>query len=52
MKVGPLLGIALLLVIVWIVSFVVFHIAGALIHIILFLAVLFLILQLLSGRKP
>jgi Family of unknown function (DUF5670) len=50
-RVGPLLGLAVLLAIVWVLSFVVFHIAGLLIHALLLLAVIFLILQLVSGRK-
>lgn len=51
MRVGPLLGLAVLLAIVWVISFVVFHIAGLLIHILLLLAVLCLIIQLFRGRK-
>jgi hypothetical protein len=50
-KVGVLLGLAVLLAIVWVISFLVFHIAGLLIHVLLLLAVVFLILQLFSGRK-
>lgn len=50
-RAGPLLGLALLLSIVWVVSFVVFHVAGLLIHILLLLAVIFLVLQLFTGRK-
>jgi Family of unknown function (DUF5670) len=50
-KVGPLLGLAVLLAIVWVVSFVVFHVAGLLIHILLLLAVIFLIVQLFTARK-
>jgi hypothetical protein len=33
------------------VSFLLFHIAGLLIHLLLVLAVIFLIIQLVSGRK-
>jgi hypothetical protein len=50
-KVGPLLGLAVLLAIVWVISFVVFHIAGLLIHVLLLLAVVCLIIQLFTGRK-
>jgi Family of unknown function (DUF5670) len=50
-RVGLLLGIAILLAIVWVVSFLVFHIAGLLIHVLLLLAVIFLILQLFTGRR-
>jgi len=50
-RVGPLLGLAILLMIVWVVSFLVYHIAGLLIHLVLILAVIFLLLQLFTGRK-
>lgn len=50
-RAGAFLGLAILLMIVWVVSFLVYHIAGLLIHLILVLAVIFLILQLVSGRK-
>lgn len=51
MKFGAFLGLAILLMIVWVVSFLLFHIAGLLIHLLLVLAVIFLIIQLVSGRK-
>jgi hypothetical protein len=50
-KFGAFLGLAILLMIVWVVSFLLFHIAGLLIHLLLVLAVIFLIIQLVSGRK-
>jgi len=50
-RVGLLLGLAVLLAIVWVVSFIVFHVAGLLIHLLLILAVVFLILQLFTGKK-
>jgi hypothetical protein len=50
-RVGPLLGIAVLLAIVWVISFVVLHIASLLIHVLLLLAVICLIMQLFTGRK-
>jgi len=43
--------LALLLVIVWVVSFVTFHVAGFLIHILLILAVISLILHFFRGKK-
>jgi len=46
-----LLGLAILLMIVWAVSFLVYHIAGLLIHVLLVLALIFFLLQLLGGRK-
>jgi hypothetical protein len=51
-RAASLLGLAALLAIVWVVSFVVFHVAGWLIHILLFLALIFLLLQLFTGRRP
>jgi len=46
-----LLGLAILLMVVWAVSFLVYHIAGLLIHVLLVLALIFFVLQLLGGRK-
>jgi len=46
-RAGALLGLA----IVWAVSFLVYHIAGLLIHVLLVLALIFFLLQLLGGRK-
>ena len=51
-KFGAFLGLAILLMIVWVVSFVVFHVAGFLIHLLLVVALIFLVIQLVSGRKP
>jgi hypothetical protein len=48
---GVFLGLAILLAVVWVVSFLVFHVVGFLIHLLLVVAVLFLILQLVSGGK-
>jgi hypothetical protein len=50
-RAGALLGLAILLMIVWAVSFLVYHIAGLLIHVLLVLALIFFVLQLLGGRK-
>ena len=49
-RAASLLGLAVLLAFVWVVSFVIFHVAGWLIHILLFLALIFLLLQLFTGR--
>lgn len=46
-----LLGIALVLFFVWIGAFVVFHVAGALIHLVLVIAVILFVLHLISGRR-
>jgi hypothetical protein len=51
MRFGPLLGLALLLMILWVGAFVIFHVAGFAIHILLILAVISLIVHLFSGRR-
>ena len=43
--------LAFLLVIVWAVSFLAFHVAGFLIHILLIFAVISLILHFFRGKK-
>jgi hypothetical protein len=43
--------ITIVLVILWLLGFVGFHILGAWIHLILVLAVIILIFNLLSGRR-
>ena len=45
------LALALLLFFTWIGAFVVFHVAVALIHLLLVLAVIFLLVHLFSGRR-
>lgn len=49
MRFGPLLGIAILLFILWIGGFLMFHIAGFLIHLLLVFAVIALIVHLVRG---
>jgi hypothetical protein len=51
MRFGPFLAIALLLFILWIGGFVVFHVAGGLIHILLVIAVISLIVHLFTGAR-
>jgi hypothetical protein len=46
------LGLALVLFFTWIGAFVVFHVAAALIHLLLILAIVFLVIHLFSGRRP
>jgi uncharacterized membrane protein YtjA (UPF0391 family) len=46
-----LLGIALVLFFVWIGAFVVFHVAGALIHLVLLVAVILFVVHLIAGRR-
>ena len=45
------LTVALILLFMWIGAFVVFHVAAALIHLLLVLAVVFLVIHLFSGRR-
>jgi hypothetical protein len=45
------LAVALLLFFTWIGAFIVFHVAAALIHLLLVLALVFLVIHLLSGRR-
>jgi len=45
------LSLALVFFFTWIGAFVVFHVAAALIHILLILAVIFLVIHLFSGRR-
>lgn len=51
MRFGPLLGIAILLMILWAGGFLFFHVAGFLIHILLILAVISLVAHLLTGPR-
>jgi hypothetical protein len=51
MRFGPFLVIALLLAIVWVGSFVMFHVASGLIHLLLLFAIISLVIHLFSGSK-
>ena len=44
-------ALAVVLFILWILGFAVFHIAGGLIHILLVIAVIVLIYQFVTGRR-
>ena len=46
-----LMGIAVVLVIAWLLGFTVFHVAGGIIHILLVLAVASFIWSFVSGRR-
>jgi len=48
---GPFLGIALLLFVLWIGGFLMFHIAGFFIHLLLIFAVIALVVHLFTGSK-
>ena len=51
MRFGPFLGIALILFVLWIGGFLMFHIAGFFIHLLLIFAVIALVVHLFSGSK-
>ena len=51
MRFGPFLGIAILLVILWLFGFLMFHVASGLIHLLLLFAVISLVIHLFSGSK-
>ena len=46
------LVIALLLFFAWIGAFIVFHVVGALIHLLLLFALIFIVIHLFSRRRP
>ena len=45
------LAIAILLLFAWVGSFVMYHVAGFLIHLLLIFAVISLVIHLLTGRR-
>lgn len=51
MRFGPFLIIALLLFILWIGGFMVFHVAGALIHLLLLIAIISLLVHFFMGSR-
>ena len=51
MRFGPFLIIAILLAIIWTGSFVMFHVASALIHLLLLFAIISLVIHLFSGSR-
>jgi hypothetical protein len=44
--------VAIVLFVLWILGFGVFHVAGGLIHILLVLAVITILWRLIAGRRP
>ncbi len=46
------LALALLLFFTWIGAFIVFHVAAALIHLLLILALIFFVIHLFGARRP
>jgi uncharacterized protein DUF5670 len=51
MRFGPFLGIAILLLILWLGGFLMFHVASGLIHLLLLFAVISLVIHFVSGAK-
>ena len=51
MSFGPFLGIAMLLIVIWVCAFVVFHVAGAIIHLLLLLAIISFVVHLFRGSR-
>jgi Family of unknown function (DUF5670) len=49
--VGLLWGIVVILFVLWLLGFVVFHLAGGLIHLLLIIAVIVLIYNLIAGTR-
>ncbi|MGL1152569.1 lmo0937 family membrane protein, partial [Vibrio parahaemolyticus] len=45
------IGLAIILLIAWVAGFLVFHVAGALIHLLLLLAAVSFVFQLISGGR-
>jgi hypothetical protein len=44
--------LAVLLFILWLLGYGVFHVAGGLIHILLVIAIVVILLRVISGRRP
>ena len=44
--------IAVILLILWLLGFSVFHVAGGLIHLLLVIAVIVIVYRLVTGRRP
>lgn len=51
MRLGPFLAIAILLFLLWIGGFVVFHVAGSLIHLLLLIAIVSLVVHFFTGSR-
>ncbi|HXA56884.1 MAG TPA: DUF5670 family protein [Candidatus Acidoferrum sp.] len=51
MRFGPFLLITILLMILWISGFLMFHVAGAVLHLVLLFALISLVVHLFSGKR-
>jgi hypothetical protein len=47
-----LMTLAIVLIILWALGFIAFHVGGALIHLLLVIALIVIIYRLVTGRKP
>ncbi|HEU4642995.1 MAG TPA: lmo0937 family membrane protein [Gemmatimonadaceae bacterium] len=44
--------LAVILFILWLLGFAVFHVAGGLIHVLLVIAIVVVLVRLITGRRP
>jgi Family of unknown function (DUF5670) len=51
MRFGPLLGLAILLLLLWAGGFLFFHVAGFLIHVLLILALISFVAHFFTGAR-
>jgi Family of unknown function (DUF5670) len=47
-----MIALALVLLVLWILGFAVFHVAGAVIHLLLVAAVIVILYRVITGRRP
>ncbi len=47
-----LFTLAVVLVVLWLLGFTVFHVAGGLIHLLLVIAIVVVLVRVIQGRKP
>lgn len=47
-----LITLAVVLIVLWALGFLAFHVAGAMIHLLLVIAVIVIIARLVTGRRP
>jgi hypothetical protein len=47
-----LIGLAVVLILLWALGFLAFHVAGGLIHLLLVIAVIVILVRVITGRRP
>ena len=47
-----LLTLAVILILLWALGFVAFHVSGGLIHLLLVVALIVIVVRLITGRRP